>query len=84
VESSCEFGIEPSGSVKCWGTIEWPSISGLSVSAQLHIVSYQQLLEPMECIRRGYRARCVITAYRVRNCFAFIPSNVRLKPRLLD
>jgi hypothetical protein len=22
VESSCEFGIEPSGSMKCWGTIE--------------------------------------------------------------
>jgi hypothetical protein len=22
----CEFGIEPSGSMKCWGTIEWPSI----------------------------------------------------------
>jgi hypothetical protein len=26
VESSCEFGIEPSGSMKCWETIEWPSI----------------------------------------------------------
>jgi hypothetical protein len=25
-ESSCEFGIEPSGSMKCWKTIEWPSI----------------------------------------------------------
>jgi hypothetical protein len=22
-ESSCEFGIEPSGSMKCWETIEW-------------------------------------------------------------
>jgi hypothetical protein len=22
VESSCEFGIEPSGSMKCWETIE--------------------------------------------------------------
>jgi hypothetical protein len=22
VESSCEFGIEPSGSIKCWDTIE--------------------------------------------------------------
>jgi hypothetical protein len=21
-----EFGIEPSGSMKCWGTIEWPNI----------------------------------------------------------
>jgi hypothetical protein len=26
VESSCELGIEPSGSMKCWETIEWPNI----------------------------------------------------------
>jgi hypothetical protein len=26
VESSCEFGIEPSGSMKCWETIEWPNV----------------------------------------------------------
>jgi hypothetical protein len=26
VERSCEFGIEPSGSIKCWETIEWPNI----------------------------------------------------------
>jgi hypothetical protein len=25
VESSCEIGIEPSGSIKCWETIECPS-----------------------------------------------------------
>jgi hypothetical protein len=25
-ESCCEFGIEPSGSMKCWETIEWPNI----------------------------------------------------------
>jgi hypothetical protein len=25
VESSCEFGIEPSGSIKCWKTIECPN-----------------------------------------------------------
>jgi hypothetical protein len=24
VESSCEFGIEPSGSINCWETIEFP------------------------------------------------------------
>jgi hypothetical protein len=23
VESSCEFGIEPSGPIKCLGTMEW-------------------------------------------------------------
>jgi hypothetical protein len=22
---SCEFGTEPSGSIKCWETIEWPN-----------------------------------------------------------
>jgi hypothetical protein len=26
VESSCKFGIEPSCSIKCWETIEWPNI----------------------------------------------------------
>jgi hypothetical protein len=26
VKSSCEFGIEPSGSMKCLETIEWPNI----------------------------------------------------------
>jgi hypothetical protein len=26
VESSCEFGIEPSASMKCWKTIEWSNI----------------------------------------------------------
>jgi hypothetical protein len=45
VESSCEFGIEPSGSMKCWETIEWPNIWGLSGSAQLHIVSLVSYLE---------------------------------------
>jgi hypothetical protein len=41
VESSCGFGIEPTGSMKCWETIEWPIewSSGLSRSVQLHVVS---------------------------------------------
>jgi hypothetical protein len=41
VESSCEFGIELSGSMKCWETVEWSGLtsSGLSSSAQLHRVS---------------------------------------------
>jgi hypothetical protein len=30
VESSCEFGIEPSGSIKCWETIECPNKLGIS------------------------------------------------------
>jgi hypothetical protein len=37
VESSYEFGIERSGSIKCWETIECPK--GLSSSAQLRVVS---------------------------------------------
>jgi hypothetical protein len=31
VESSCEFGIEPSGSMKCCETIEWPSLAASRV-----------------------------------------------------
>jgi hypothetical protein len=38
VESSCEFGIEPSGSMKFLSS--GLTSSGLSSSAQLHIVSY--------------------------------------------
>jgi hypothetical protein len=39
VESSCEFGNEPLGSIKCWETTEWPNNEDLSSSAQLHRVS---------------------------------------------
>jgi hypothetical protein len=45
MESSCEFGIEPSGSMKCWETIKWPSISGLSNSVQLHIVKFVSIVK---------------------------------------
>jgi hypothetical protein len=39
VESSCEFGIEPSGSMKCPENLSSGLTSGgLSSSAQLHIV----------------------------------------------
>jgi hypothetical protein len=38
VESSCEFGIELSGSMKCWESKSGLTSSGLSSSAQLHIV----------------------------------------------
>jgi hypothetical protein len=43
VESSCEFGIDPSGSIKCWETSSVPTTRDLSSSAQLHranLVSY--------------------------------------------
>jgi hypothetical protein len=39
VESSCEFGIELSGSMKCWELSSGLTSSGLSISVQLHIVS---------------------------------------------
>jgi hypothetical protein len=39
VESSCEFGIEPSGSMKLGETMSGLTPSGLSSSAQLHRVS---------------------------------------------
>jgi hypothetical protein len=39
VGNSCEFGIEPSGSMKCWKTIECPKTGGLLSSAELHRVS---------------------------------------------
>jgi hypothetical protein len=26
MESSCEFGFEPSGCMKCWETLKWPII----------------------------------------------------------
>jgi hypothetical protein len=39
MENSCEFGIEPSGSMKCWETSSGLSSSGLSSSARLHRVS---------------------------------------------
>jgi hypothetical protein len=39
VESSCEFGIEPSGSMKCWKLLSGLTSSGLWSSAQLRRVS---------------------------------------------
>jgi hypothetical protein len=39
VERSCEFGIEPTGSIKCWEAIEWLTSSGHSISVQPHIDS---------------------------------------------
>jgi hypothetical protein len=39
VESSCECGNEPSGSIKCWETIEWLHNWWPLGSAQLHRVA---------------------------------------------
>jgi hypothetical protein len=43
-ESSCEFGIQPSVSIKCWETVECPTTRDLWSSAQLHGVSYLLVL----------------------------------------
>jgi hypothetical protein len=40
VESSCELGNEPSGSIKCWELPSGCTTCGLSSSTQLHRVSY--------------------------------------------
>jgi hypothetical protein len=37
VESSCELGNEPSGSIKCWEVLEWLHNWG---SVQLYRISY--------------------------------------------
>jgi hypothetical protein len=44
VESSCEFGIEPSGSVKCWETMECLTTGGLSSSVPPHRVRFSLLI----------------------------------------
>jgi hypothetical protein len=40
VESSCELGNEPSGSIKCWELPNGCTTCGLSSGTQLHIVIY--------------------------------------------
>jgi hypothetical protein len=40
VESCCECGYEPSGSIKCWKLSSGYIIGGLLSSSQLHGVSY--------------------------------------------
>jgi hypothetical protein len=40
VESSCELGNEPSGSIKCWELPSGCTSCGLSSGTQLHRVSY--------------------------------------------
>jgi hypothetical protein len=36
VENSCECGEEPSGSIKCWDTIDWLHIGVLPSSVQVY------------------------------------------------
>jgi hypothetical protein len=52
LESSCEFGIETPGSIKCWETSSVLTVSDLSSSAQLHSQSGGIEVETMEP-RRG-------------------------------
>jgi hypothetical protein len=40
VESSCEFGIEPSGSIKCWETIKCPNRISRVVFSSIELVGY--------------------------------------------
>jgi hypothetical protein len=50
VESSCEFGIEPSGSIKCWGTPSVLTPGDLSSGALLHRVSMKSYLANIELL----------------------------------
>jgi hypothetical protein len=54
VDNSCEFGIEPLGSIKCWETILWPNIYWLSSSAQLHrvcqLVSWEKYVKSTKLV----------------------------------
>jgi hypothetical protein len=62
VESSCEFGIEPTGSMKCLETIEWPNNCWPSSSAQVHGVSQLVLLGDK---RQVVCCGILITCYKV-------------------
>jgi hypothetical protein len=53
VESSCEFGIEPSGSMKCWELPSDFTTGGLSSSAQLLRASYLRTAM-LTCARRDW------------------------------
>jgi hypothetical protein len=45
VESSCEFGIEPTGSMKSWESFEWPKqlVASRVVLSSIELVSYVYL-----------------------------------------
>jgi hypothetical protein len=44
VESSCEFGIEPSDSINCWELSSTLTTRDLSCSAQLHRIRVREYL----------------------------------------
>jgi hypothetical protein len=48
VESSCEFGIEPSGFINCWETIEVSKQLGISrvVFSSMELVSFLETSNP--------------------------------------
>jgi hypothetical protein len=45
VEGFCEYGIKPSGSIKCWKSLSSCAIGGFSRRAQLHGVSLLSFIE---------------------------------------
>jgi hypothetical protein len=56
VESSCELGNEPSGSIKCWELPSSCTTCDLSSGTQLHRVSYE-IEKVVEGEREGERER---------------------------
>jgi hypothetical protein len=55
VENACEFGIEPSGSSKCWETLEWLIYWCLSSGAQLRKLVKEYEMDE-ECNTHGKEA----------------------------
>jgi hypothetical protein len=43
VESSCDFGIEPSGSIKCWETKRFSSMSFIK-KTNIEVIAYIEFL----------------------------------------
>jgi hypothetical protein len=70
VESSCEFGTEPSASMKCWESIEWPNKWVLSPTDLVIIVvlchSDAQREKAVECVPRGFGSLRRALAFRVQ------------------
>jgi hypothetical protein len=54
MESSCEFDIEPSGSIKCWEAIEWPNNCWplKQCSTPYRVSGYVNAISPCLCSRK--------------------------------
>jgi hypothetical protein len=65
VESSCELGNEPSGSIKCWELPSGCTTCGLSSGTQLHRVSYVGSHFPSD--EGGHRPATYAATFQLQN-----------------